>query len=104
MKNVISADIQDNLDIYVFRKIDLNIDLIKGKILNEIEYYYSLLLNKTKELGITSKNALVTLYDYICHRVNKTLRYQIEDYISDNIVFFYRENMYLFKDLFLIII
>ena len=35
------------------------------------------------------------------NRINKTLRYQIEDYIIDNIIFFYRDNQYLFKELFI---
>jgi len=80
--------------------IDLNINYIKEKILNE-DIYYSFILNKTRELGITSKKAFANLYDYLTDKINKTLYYQIEDYISCNIVFFYRENRHLFKNTFI---
>ena len=86
VKNVISGEIEDNFQTYVLDKIEINTKYIIEKIQNESEYYI-LLLNKTKELGITSKKALISLYDYISDRVNKTLQYQIEDYIGDNIVF-----------------
>ena len=98
--NIITGDIEDNVVIFIFSKIDINVDYIKEKTINE-DKYYIFLLNKTKELGITSKKALISLYDYINDRVNKTLHYQIEDYISDNIVFFYRENKYIFKEFFI---
>ena len=100
MESVISDDIINNLNIYILGKIDSYADGIKNKIKSEIEYY-SLLINKTKELGVTSKKALITLFDYLYNRINKTLRYQIEDYIIDNIIFFYRDNQYLFKELFI---
>ena len=100
VENAIIGDIEDNILIYVFGKIDINVEYIKEKVKSE-NGYYIFLLNKTKELGITSKNALINLYDYINNRVNKTLIYQIEDYISDNIIYFYRENKYIFKDLFI---
>ena len=100
MKNAISGDIEDNFLFYVFRKIEINIKYIIEKVQNEIDSY-TLLLNKTKELGITSKKALISLYDYIGDRVNKSLQYQIEDYIGDNIIFFYRENKFLFRDNFI---
>ena len=100
MEKSISGEIEDNLLIYVLGKIDLNVNSIEEKVKNE-KGYYSLLLNKTKELGITSKNTFIYLYDYLSDRVNKTLHYQIEDYISDNIIFFFRENKYIFKDIFL---
>ena len=99
-ENIISGDIEDNILIYIFGKIDIYIEYIKAKVKSE-DGYYIFLLNKTEELGITSKNALLSLYDYINDRVNKTVFYQIEDYISDNIIFFYRENKYLFKDFFI---
>ena len=57
-------------------------------------------MNKTEELGITSKQALIFLYEYILDKVNKTIHYQIEDYIQDNILFLYRENNYIFKNMF----
>ena len=100
MKNAISGDIEDNFLFYVFSKIEINIKYIIEKVQNETDYY-TLLLNKTKELGITSKKALISLYDYIGDRVNKSLQYQIEDYIGDNIIFFYRENKFLFRDYFI---
>lgn len=100
MKNAISGDIEDNFLFYVFSKIEINIKYIIEKVQNETDYY-TLLLNKTKELGITSKKALISLYDYIGDRVNKSLQYQIEDYIGDNIIFFYRENKFLFRDNFI---
>ena len=99
MENSISGDIEDKLLIYILGKIDINVNCIEEKVQNE-KGYYSLLLNKTKELGITSVNAFISLYDYLSDRVNKTLRYQIEDYISDNIIFFFRENKYIFRDIF----
>ena len=60
---------------------------------------------KGKYFYDVNTNAIVRvsadLYDYLSDRVNKTLHYQIEDYISDNIIFFFRENKYIFKDIFL---
>ena len=100
MKNAISGDIEDNFLFYVFSKIEINIKYIIEKVQNETDYY-TLLLNKTKELGITSKKALISLYDYIGDRINKNLQYQIENYIGDNIIFFYRENKFLFRDNFI---
>jgi hypothetical protein len=75
-------------------------EYIKEKVKEE-KGYYSLLLNNTNELGVTSINSFISLYDYIYDKINKTLHYQIEDYISDNINFFYRENKYIFKDIFI---
>ena len=100
ISNTISGDIKDNLLIFIIGKIDINIEFIKEKVLRETEYYH-LLLNKTEQLGITSKTALITLYDYLSDKVNKTIQYQIEDYIQDSILFLYRENKYLFKDMFI---
>ena len=99
MKNAISANLEGNILIYINDKIDINVKYIIQKLINEKGYYF-LLLNKTKEIGITSKNAFISLYDYIYDRINKTLNYQIEDYIRDNIIFFYKENKYIFKDIF----
>ena len=100
IEKIITGDIEDNILIYIFGKINISTEYIKQKIINE-NNYYNFLFNKTKELGITSKKAMISLYDYIIDRLNKTLIYQLEDYISDNIIFFYRENKYIFKDLFI---
>lgn len=100
MKNAISGYIEDNLIIYIIGKIDINMEYIKEKVKNE-KGYYSLLLNNTNELGVTSINSFISLYDYIYDKINKTLHYQIEDYISDNINFFYRENKFIFKEIFI---
>ena len=100
MKNAISGYLEDNLIIYIIGKIDINMEYIKEKVKEE-KGYYSLLLNNTNELGVTSINSFISLYDYIYDKINKTIHYQIEDYISDNINFFYRENKYIFKDIFI---
>ena len=100
IEKIITGDIEDNILIYIFGKINISTEYIKQKIINE-NNYYNFLFNKTKELGITSKKAMISLYDYIIDRLNKTLIYQLEDHISDNIIFFYRENKYIFKDLFI---
>ena len=103
MKNAISGYLEDNLIIYIIGKIDINMEYIKEKVKDE-KGYYSLLLNNTNELGVTSINSFISLYDYIYDKINKIIHYQIEDYISDNINFFYREKKYIFKDILSIII
>ena len=72
--NLISGDIEENAKIFISSKIDTNLEYIKEKVQKETGYY-SLLLNNTKKLGITSKRALISLYDYIFERANRTLQY-----------------------------
>ena len=77
-EDYIIKEISDNVTIYLNDKLNIFINYLKMKISFE-SYYYLFLLNNTKELGITSKNALINLYGNFKNKLNDTLFYLIEE-------------------------
>ena len=77
-KDFIIKEISDNITLYLNDKLDIFINYLKMKMSFE-SFYYLFLLNNTKELGITSKKALINLYSNFKNKLNDTLFRLIEE-------------------------
>ena len=99
-EDYITKEISDNITIYLNDKLEIFINYLKMKLSFE-SYYYLFLLNNTKELGITSKNALINLYKNFKYKLNDTLFYLIEEDVFFYINIFYRENKKTFRNIFI---
>ena len=99
-EDYIIKEISNNITLYLNDKLDIFINYLKMKIPFE-SYYYLFLLNNTKELGITSKNALINLYGNFKNKLNDTLFYLIEEDVFFYLDLFYRENKKAFRNIFI---
>ena len=80
--------------------MEIHLDYMIKKIKDEYEYYL-FLLNTTTELGLSSKNAIIDLYDKIKKKINETIFYLFQDDINFYLDLFYRENKKMFRNNFL---
>ena len=78
--NFIVDELMDNVSVLINNNIETQIDYITNKILNEY-YYYQLLLNNTKAIGMNSKNSFINLNKILFKKLNETLFYLVEDKI-----------------------
>ena len=101
-QNTLLVKMKNNLDIFVFGKIDINLEFILAKIKSETDYYLTILDKMNRKISEKSKADLISLYDnYLKETMRETIQSQVEDYIKENITFFYRENKYIFKEMFI---
>ena len=100
VNNYLIDELIDDISISIIDKLELNIEYMTIKIKNEFDYYL-LILNNTDELGYSSKNAFISLYQNLKKKLNETLFYLIEDDIYFYLNIFYRENKNLFRDSFI---
>ena len=100
INNYLSLYLNENLNIFIFSKINFYTKYLIDKISNEYNYYI-LLLKNTKELGIGSVNALSNLYK---KNLQKNLKFYYEIIEEDALFYidiFYRKNKYIFKENFI---
>ena len=100
VNNFILDEIIDDIIITINNRLEVHLDYLTRKILDEYNYYL-FLLNTTDELGETSKKALVNLYEKIKVDLNETVFYLFEDDINFYLDLFYRENKKMFRNNFL---
>ena len=81
LNNFISNELIINITILVNNRFELYIEYIEQKLLDEY-YYYLLILDDTEELGNSTKNAFINLYEKINNRINETIYWTIEEYID----------------------
>ena len=91
-----------NISLYseIIDKINMNINYISKKIIEENKYYIYLLSN-TKELGFTTKEYLLNLYPYLFNKVNDTVSILLEKFLDEDLFYFYKENKNIFSDYYL---
>ena len=89
--NFIINELTDNITIIINNKFQTKIDYILNKIENEFNYYL-LILNNTDEIGESSKNKLINLYENINKKINETLFSLVQDKIYFYLDLFYKEN------------
>jgi len=100
VNNYLIDELVDDISILIIDKLELNIEYMTIKIKNEFDYYI-FLLNNTDELGYSSKNAFISLYQNLKKKLNETFFYLIEDDIYFYLNIFYRENKNLFRNSFI---
>ena len=100
VNNFILDEIMNDIIISINNKLELYLDYMFIKIIDEFEYYL-LILNTTDELGVSSKNSLIDLYEKIKSKLNETILYLFQDDISFYLDLFYRENKKIFRDNFI---
>ena len=76
------------------------IEYFKNIIMKECEYYL-FLLNKTEELGFSTKMSIINLFFNLPKKLNESLYYFIEEDVLYNINLFFRENKNLFLNIFI---
>ena len=81
LNNFISNELIINITILVNNRLELYIEYIEQKLLDEY-YYYLLILDDTEEFGNSTKNAFINLYEKINNRINETIYCTIEEYID----------------------
>ena len=89
--NFVLDELIDNIMIKINSKLELNFEYINEKIKDEY-YYYLLLLNDSEELGNSTKNAFINLYDNIKTKLYESFNYKFMDEINFYLNLFYREN------------
>ena len=100
VNNFILDETMNDIIISINNRLELHLDYMFKKIKDEFEYYL-LILNTTDELGLSSKNALINLYEKIKTKLNETMFYLFEDDINFYFDLFYRENKKMFRDNFI---
>ena len=100
VNNYLLDELVDDISYSILYKLELNIVYIINKTDEEFNYYL-LILNSTEQLALSSKKALVNLYQYIKDKLNESLYYLIQDDIYFYLNIFYRENKKLFRNNFI---
>ena len=90
-------EIDSKIYIDIFEKINMKIDYIKKKLIEENNYYL-FLLNKTKNLSISTKEALLSLYPTLFIRINNILHQIFNKVFEENIYFYLMENRKIFLE------
>ena len=90
-RNFVLEELIDNIIVKINVKLEFNFEYIHEKI-NDEYYYYLLLLNNTEELGNSTKNAFIKLYNNIKTKVNESFNYNFMNEINFYLNSFYREN------------
>jgi len=88
-------EIDSKMYINIFEKLNMKIDYIKKKIIEE-NAYYLFLLNKTKNIGISTKEALLSLYPILFLKVNDTIHQILNKFFEEDLYFYLLENRKLF--------
>jgi len=91
-----------NISLYseIIDKINMDINYISKKIIEENKYYIYLLSN-TKEIGFTSKECLLNLYSYLFNKFNDTVCILLEKLFNENLFYFLKEKKNIFSDYYL---
>ena len=100
VNNFILDEIINDIIISINNKLELHLDFMSKKIKDEYNFYL-LILNTTDELGLSSKNALINLYEKIKNKLNEIMFNLFEDDINFYLDLFYRENKKMFRDNFM---
>ena len=95
INNYLIYPIVDNITIFVNDYSEIHIDYLINKIKDEY-YYYLMILNDTKELGVGSINSLNNLYDDAKKKINQSISYVINEYAFFYLDIFYRKNKNIF--------
>ena len=95
VNNYLIEELLDNTTIIINDKIELYIDYITAKIMDEY-LYYIFLINKTESLGYTTKLSIDNLFIYYKEKISESINNTIENEVNFYIDIFYREN----KDIF----
>ena len=96
INNYLIYPIVDNITIFVNDYSEIHIDYLINKIKDEY-YYYLMMLNDTKELGVGSINGLNNLYDDAKRKINQSISYIINEYVFFYLDIFYRKNKNIFS-------
>ena len=94
--NYILNEIIDNATIIINNKLENYIDYINKKFYNEY-LYYIFLLNRTDEIGYSTKLAIINLFNNSKEKIIDSINYTITNEINFYIDIFYRENKNLFR-------
>ena len=88
-------EIDSKTYIDIFEKINMKIHYIKKKLIEENNYYL-FLLNKTKNLGISTKEVFLSLYHALLIRINNILHQIFNKLFEEDIYFYLMENRKIF--------
>ena len=100
VNNFILEELLDDIIISINKRLEIHLDYMTQKIKDEY-IYYLLILDKTNELGNSSKLAIINLYEIIMRKLNETIFYLFQDDISFYLNLFYRENKKILRNEFL---
>ena len=91
----IVGEMIDNITIIINNKLELYLNYIYEKISNEY-LYYIFILNKTNEIGLSTKSSLINLFTNFKERIIESIYNIIENDVNFYIDIFYRENKNIF--------
>jgi len=100
VKNYLVNEINISFYSEIIGKINININYISKKIIEENKYYIYLLSN-TKEIGFTTKECLLNLYPYLLNKFNDSITLLLEKLFNENLFYFLNENKNIFSDYYL---
>ena len=90
----------DNITIIINNKLEIYLDYINEKIFNEY-LYYIFILNKTNEIGYSTKSSLINVFTNFKAKINESIYNIIENDVEFYINIFYRENKNIFAKKFI---
>ena len=90
INDFIIKETEYNINIDILEKYNIRINLLENKLNNEMEYY-SFLLNNSNEIGVTTKQAFLNLYNdinkdfnIIITQLNEELFYELDNFYMTN--------------------
>lgn len=100
INNIIYQDIELDIKTNVQDILSIKFDILENSLQNEF-YYYLNLLNNTEQIGITTKEVFLNLYDDFYRELIKIINHIIDDYFFDFDIF-HKKNSKIFIDEFYI--
>ena len=100
INNYLENDIIENITILINNRFELYIEYITLKIIDEYNYYL-LILNNTVEMGLSSKNSFIKLYENINQKLNDTFYYLIEEDIEFSLDIFKKDYIKTIRNIFI---
>ena len=100
INNYLEDDIIENITILINNRFELYIEYITLKIIDEYNYYL-LILNNTVEMGLSSKNSFIKLYENINKKLNNTFYYLIEEDIEFSLEIFKKDYKKTIRNIFI---
>ena len=91
----LTNEIDSQIYINIIEKINMKIDYFKKKIIEENNYYL-FLLNKTKNLDIPTKEALLSLYPTLLFKLNNTIHQILNKFFKEDICSYLMEHRKIF--------
>jgi len=95
INNYLLKEVNNTIYINYFEEINLKLDYITEKLIEESQYY-NYLLNHSDKLGITTEESLSSLYSSLYKKINNSIDNLLDEFFNYELYIFYKENKKIF--------